>query len=105
MSSLGSANPVTAHEQVGLQALDGTRLKADRLKQALAFLILPLTFSLAITHQSLWMDEGYTAWFAAHSSLSSFFSGLMGGASGTKGDPQMVLYLVYMWSWVKGFGQ
>jgi hypothetical protein len=67
------------------------------------WLLLPLTLGLAITRQSLWIDEGYTVWFASHRSIVSFFSALIGSA-GAPGDPQMVLYLLYMWVWVKGFG-
>src|SRR5216683_3009900 len=104
MPTLGSANTVAAQEPAGFQALANSRLGVGRLTQALAWLVLPVTFGLAITHQSLWMDEGYTVWFAAHKSIGSFFSTLI-GAPGATGDPQMLFYLLYMWSWVKVFGE
>jgi hypothetical protein len=102
--SLGSANSVAANESAGLQALAGARVKAGMLKQVLAWAVLPVTFGLAITHQSLWMDEGYTVWFAAHKTIGSFFTALV-GAPGATGDPQLLFYLLYMWGWVKVFGQ
>jgi len=104
MPTLSSANSVAANEQAGFRALAGSRVKTDWLKQALAWLVLPVTFGLAITHQSLWMDEGYTVWFAAHKTFGSFLSALM-GAPGATGDPQMLFYLLYMWGWVKVFGE
>jgi hypothetical protein len=77
--------------------------RATWIARVLIWLLFPLTLGLAITRQSLWIDEGYTVWFASHRSIVSFFSALIGSA-GAPGDPQMVLYLLYMWAWVKGFG-
>jgi hypothetical protein len=66
-------------------------------------LLFLATIGLAINSQSLWIDEGYTAWFACHQSIASFFSALI-GSPGAPGDPQMIFYLLYMWIWVKIFG-
>ena len=64
------------------------------------WMILFVTFSLAITRQSLWTDEGFTVWFASHKTIASFFTALI-GSPGTPGDPQMLFYLLYMWGWIK----
>ena len=69
----------------------------------LTWLIFPVTLGLAITRQSLWTDEGFTVWFASHSSLHSFLRALI-GSRGAPGDPQFILYLLHMWGWVKVFG-
>ena len=63
----------------------------------------PALLGLAITHQSLWMDEGSTVWFASHQGIASFFSSLV-GSRGAPGDPQMLFYLLYMWGWIKMWG-
>jgi hypothetical protein len=78
-------------------------VRRDKLKHILVWLVLPTTLCLAITRQSLWVDEGFTVWFASHKSIASFFSGLM-GSPGAPGDPQMLFYLLYMWGWIKLFG-
>ena len=65
--------------------------------------LLPALLGLAITRQSLWMDEGATVWFASHESVRSFFSHLL-GSRGSPGDPQMILYLFYIRAWVKVWG-
>lgn len=70
---------------------------------ALVWLVLPLTLGLAITRQSLWTDEGFTVWFASHSSFHAFLTSLI-GARGAPGDPQFLFYLLYMWEWIKLFG-
>jgi uncharacterized membrane protein len=84
-----------------------TRLIANvsltRLAGLLVWLVFPLTLALAITRQTLWTDEGFTIWFAAHKTFSSFWSVVI-GSRGAPGDSQIVLYLLYMWSWVKAFG-
>jgi uncharacterized membrane protein len=67
------------------------------------WLVIPIVLGFAITRQSLWMDEGFTVWFASHRSIASFFSALL-GSRGELGDPQMVFYLLYMWGWVKAWG-
>jgi hypothetical protein len=91
------------YEPPAFQALANSRVKIGRVGQTLLWLAVPILSVLAITHQSLWMDEGFTVWFAAHGSLGSFFSALM-GSSGSTGDPQMLFYLFYMWIWTKVFG-
>ena len=70
----------------------------------LLWLLVPLTLYFAISRQSLWMDEGYTVWFASHDGFRSFFRSLI-GSPGSPGDPQMLFYLSYMWGWVKIFGR
>lgn len=75
-----------------------------RLAAGLTWLLVPLTLALAITRQSLWIDEGFTVWFASHRTFTSFWSTLV-GAPGTPGDSQLMLYLLYMWGWIKLFGK
>jgi hypothetical protein len=77
---------------------------SQRPYSLLLWLLVPLTLYLAINRQSLWIDEGYTVWFASHESFRSFFRHLM-GTPGSPGDPQMLLYLSYMWVWIKIFGR
>ncbi len=74
-----------------------------KMLSALVWLIFPLTLGLAITRQSLWIDEGFTVWFASHQSFHSFFASLI-GSRGAPGDPQFIFYLLYMWEWIKLFG-
>jgi hypothetical protein len=88
-------------------ATKGSTIRAltiEKISRYALWLLVPLTFGLAITRQSLWIDEGYTVWFAAHRSPSSFFSALV-GTPGSPGDPQLIFYLAYVWTWVKVFGQ
>ena len=75
-----------------------------RIAPLLVWFLFPATLCLAITGQSLWMDEGYTVWFASRKSIGCFYSALI-GSPGAPGDPQMFLYLLYMWGWVKCFGK
>jgi len=69
----------------------------------LTSLIFPVTLGLAITRQSLWTDEGFTVWFASHSSFHPFLRALI-GTRGAPGDPQFIFYLLHMWGWIKLFG-
>jgi hypothetical protein len=75
-----------------------------RLLQVWPWLLVPWTLSLAITRQSLWPDEAMTAWFVAHTGFKSFFWNMV-GSPGAAGDSQIIFYLLYMWGWVKLFGQ
>lgn len=75
----------------------------NKTLSALVWLLFPLTLGLAITRQSLWIDEGFTVWFASHSSFHSFLTSLI-GSRGAPGDPQFIFYLLYMWEWIKVFG-
>jgi len=85
----------------GTQPRVGSR--AAVLVPFLISLTVPLTLGLAITRQSLWTDEGFTVWFASHSSLSSFLQALI-GSRGAPGDPQFIFYLLHIWAWIKLFG-
>jgi hypothetical protein len=58
--------------------------------------------ALAITRQSLWIDEAWTAWFAAQTSTGSLLRDLM-WARGS--DSQMPGYVLYMHAWVTLFGR
>ena len=76
------------------------KFKGIRVAPMCLWLLVPVALGLAITRQSLWIDEGYTIWFAAHRSMSSFLSSLVGWTD----DAEMIFYLVYMWLWVKVWG-
>jgi len=56
---------------------------------------------LGISDQSLWIDEGLVARLASHDTLRALFSELN---QLTTSDPQMPLYLVFMWVWTMAFG-
>ena len=103
MPASNSNYSVVGRGEATFQSLTHANVRVGWLK-VLIWLVLPATFGLAITHQSLWMDEGYTVWFASHKSIGSFFSTLI-GLPGATGDPQMLFYLLYMWGWVKAFGE
>jgi hypothetical protein len=103
MPTTSSVQPIEQYEPAIIQAVATSRFKIDRIAQSLLWLAVPLTAILAVTRQSIWMDEGYTVWFAAHQKFSSFFTALI-GAPGSTGDPQMLFYLFYMWGWTKIFG-
>lgn len=58
--------------------------------------------ALAVTRQSLWIDEAYVAWFASHPSYAAMFRTLW---TYQGSEAQMPLYLIYMRSWVQMFGR
>ncbi len=55
----------------------------------------------AITGESLFTDEGYSAWLACHPTLGAMWHSLNQGDSS---ELQMLLYNVYLWCWVHLFG-
>jgi hypothetical protein len=59
---------------------------------------------LSITNVSLWIDEGFTAWLAAHPSLGSVVAALTSPFQATSADRQYPLYVLWIWSWVRLFG-
>jgi len=78
-------------------------LGADSVGRLFIWVVFLATVSLAVTRQSLWIDEGFTAWYASHPTIHSFFTALVGG-SNSPGDPQLIFYLFYVWAWIKIFG-
>src|SRR5215470_15604733 len=79
------------------------RLWRFRISPRLLWLLFPITLCLAITRQSLWTDEGFTAWFASHRTFHSFLTVVIGSPA-APGDAQLLFYLLYIWSWIKVFG-
>src|SRR5262245_34863784 len=71
-------------------------LNAGQFVRVLAWLSLPVTLCLAITRQSLWIDEGFTFWFASRGGFQSFLKTVIGARS-APGDPQFILYLLHVW--------
>jgi hypothetical protein len=66
---------------------------------AIAFALLALL--VAVSTQSLWIDEAIAAKFAMCPTFSAWFHSL---AAARGSDPQMPLYLLWLWSWDKIFG-
>jgi hypothetical protein len=60
-----------------------------------------VTLSLSITRQSLWIDEAVMAYFAAYSDLKSMVATV---TQLRTSDPQMPLYIMYLWGWAQLFG-
>jgi hypothetical protein len=58
---------------------------------------------LCISNQSLWMDEAIMAYFASHGGPAAMFSTVTSLREGSA-DPQMPLYIFYLWGWAKFFG-
>jgi hypothetical protein len=80
--------------------LSGT---GSRDRGQIAFVVLgSALLMLAITRQSLWIDEAWTAWFAGHASMRSLLHVLMLAPGG---DEQFPGYLIYMHAWVSLFGR
>ena len=69
-------------------------------EQALLW-IIGLVFILAVSRQSLWIDEAFTATLSSEGSLRAWWRTLLGVRSS---DIQMPGYMLYMWGWVKLFG-
>lgn len=64
--------------------------------------VLGLILVLAVSRQSLWIDEAITAALASPGSLQDWWHTLI-GVRGS--DIQMPGYMFYMWGWVKVFGR
>ena len=65
--------------------------------------IASLLLGLSISNQSLWIDEGLTAWLASQHGLSGLFHALR-VVSETTTQPLEPVYHLYTWEWVKVFG-
>lgn len=55
----------------------------------------------AINTQSIWIDEGYSVWVAAHRNLAAVIRTLVVGDAS---DQQMPLHYVWLWTWTHLFG-
>lgn len=84
---------MTAHD-------DSADMSAGRMGLALSA-AMTIILWLSITHQSLWIDEAFTAWFAAQSSLQHLIDAALNAKSS---EIQMPLYNLYAWAWAKIFG-
>lgn len=74
---------------------------SDTAKTAIAILAVVLALSATITGESLFTDEGYSAWLASHPSAGAMWQSLYDGDSS---ELQMLLYNLYLWTWVRVFG-
>lgn len=63
-----------------------------------------LLLCLSITNDSLWIDEGFTAWLVAHPSIGSVAAALASPFQETAADRQYPLYVLWIWSWAHVFG-
>jgi hypothetical protein len=68
-----------------------------RIANAISTLLL----AAALTGESLWIDEGFSAWLACHRSFPQMLDSLRIGDSS---DLEMLLHNVYLWCWVHLFG-
>lgn len=73
---------------------------------SIRWIVLLLGISLmaglaAISNDSLWIDEGYSAFFAKQPDIGTLAAAMKqeGGS-----DAQVPFYVVYLWAWEKGFG-
>ncbi|MDP9055010.1 MAG: hypothetical protein M3N93_12035, partial [Acidobacteriota bacterium] len=64
-------------------------------------MVYALALTLSITSQSLWTDEGFSAWMAAH---RTFFGLLHSLRTGDSSDLQMGLYYIWLFFWTRWFG-
>ena len=64
-------------------------------------LLLSGLLCLSVTRQSLWIDEGGTAWLASQPELGSLFR-TVGGLSTS--EAQMPLYTINFWAWANLLG-
>ena len=99
MGRRDSDGQIAERESVKVEPSERRR---PRLLVRSLWLLVPLTITLAITRQSLWIDEGFTIWFVSRTTFRSFFHSLIGPPPG---DAQQLFYLSYMWGWVKIFGR
>ena len=65
--------------------------------------IASLLLGLSISNQSLWIDEGLTAWLASQHGLSGLFHAMRVASEATT-QPLEPAYHLYTWGWVKVFG-
>jgi hypothetical protein len=70
--------------------------------QVALVLATSLLLGIAVTRQSLWIDEAFSAWFASYSTVPSMMKALL---RTTGSDSQMPLYYVYLHGWVRVFGR
>jgi hypothetical protein len=66
-----------------------------------AILFSLLVGGIAISNQSLWIDEAWSAAKAMQPSLGSWWATM---ASDKGSDLQMPFYMLYLWAWAKAFG-
>ena len=64
----------------------------------MAILLIP------VSHQSLWVDEGYMAYFASQPSFSKLHSTFIACAATPSSEVYMPGYITYLWLWAKFFG-
>lgn len=67
-------------------------------------LIAVLVLSLAVTSQSLWIDEAFIAWVLAHGGLHSIATSLAISPLQSPADRQYPLYDIWMFGWTRLFG-
>ncbi|MFC1843337.1 hypothetical protein ACFLZ5_00925 [Thermodesulfobacteriota bacterium] len=60
-----------------------------------------LLMILPISSDSLWIDEGVTAWFASQGTFKDLLDALK---TTSMAESLMPGYVIYMWVWVKAFG-
>lgn len=87
------------------QSLPGARQAArSPFPRALMLALLGVTLLFGVaaaSHESLWIDEGFSAYFANQPDFGSFWAAMKteGGS-----DAQTPFYTAYLWGWRHGFG-
>jgi len=102
MGRTDSDAQIAEHEHESASSEPTPERHRTQLLMLSPWLLLLLTIALAVTRQSLWIDEGFTSWFVSRASFKSFLRSLIGPPPG---DAQLLFYLSYMWGWVNIFGR
>ncbi len=84
------------------QSLRPVHVRLGERRELLASLILVALVSfLAVSNQSLWIDEALTAWKAKQPTLTTWWQAM---SEEKASDLQMPLYMIYIWAYEKVFG-
>src|ERR1041384_4073472 len=96
-------SPFTLRSLRHCKAFFRKRLDTAKMERIVVLLMLAtsLLLCVAITNQSLWIDEAVIAYFASYDRLTNLFVMLTNLRTS---DPQMPLYILYLWGWAKLFG-
>jgi hypothetical protein len=76
--------------------------RSSRRIAATVWILATIAPLLAISHDSLWIDEALTARFVTAPTVKVFEKQI---TTGTTSERQMPLYIVYVWIWQKLFGK
>ena len=66
--------------------------------------LLSASLCLALTRQSLWIDEAVTAWMASRQSVWSVLAEITNSQHIKVSEPYMPFFYIYIWAWARVFG-